>query len=119
MQEQEVAAVGRPVRCSEIALGKAIAEVERRVDVKGKPWYVSKQVRCEGGVWFVSAHGTFRIFNDWDTANQKGVYARVALSAKDGKVLRCDIRRGDEDIDAVIQKSAPGVILVTDEKKKD
>ena len=73
----------------------------------------------DGGVWFVTAHGTFRIFSDWETASQKGVHVRVTLRAKDGKVLRCDIRRGDKDIDAVIQKSAPGVIPVPNEKKKD
>ena len=42
----------------------------------------------------------------------------MVLRAKDGKVLQCKTSRGDQDVDQLIRKVAPGVVPV-EEKKKD
>lgn len=115
MLADEVAAQGKPVQFREVAVAKALAAVAAKVEFKGTPWWIQQQCRRIGARWYLELHGTFRIYSDLETARQPGIRARVALNAADGKVIHCEVSRGELDVDRAIQQGSPGVVPV---KKK-
>jgi hypothetical protein len=117
MDRQEIEAAGRPIRFSEIAFAKACAEVRRRAEFDGSPWYVDSQVRQRDGLWYVATYGTFAVSSEADVCSQPGMQVRMVLRAADGAVVRCDIQRDDRPLHGAFGRNAPGVVPVEEGKE--
>ena len=93
MLTDEIVAPGKPVRHWEVAFGKARSAALEQVEIKGSPWFLGRDCRLVDGIWYAELYGSFNFSSDSEVVSQKGILARVALRAKDGKVLECKVER--------------------------